>query len=79
VDEKPHLLVTRSVEPHLGGHASDRTIHFGDRNGSLRLPLDLVEEPEWNARGEREHAASLARQASRIRDVFVPERDKRTK
>jgi hypothetical protein len=79
VDEKPHLLVTRSVEPHLGGRASDRAIHFGDRNGSLRLPLDLVEEPEWNARGEREHAARLAWQASRILHVFVPERHKRTK
>ena len=79
VDEKPHLLVTRSVEPHLGGCASDRAIHFGDRNGSLRLPLDLVEEPEWDARGEREHAARLAWQASRILHVFVPERHERTK
>jgi hypothetical protein len=79
VDEKPHLLVTRSVEPHLGGHASDRAIHFGDRNRSLRLPLDLVEEPAWKARGEREHAARLAWQASCILQVFVPERHKRTK
>jgi hypothetical protein len=79
VDEKPHLLVTRSVEPQLGGCASDRTIHFGDWNGPLRLPLDFVEEPEWNARGEREHAARLAWQASRILDLFVPERHKRTK
>ena len=34
VDEDPHLLVTRPVEPHLGRGASNAAIHLGDGNGS---------------------------------------------
>ena len=74
MDENPHLLVTRPVEPHLGRGASNAAIHLGDGNGSPRLPFDLVEEPSWNARSEGEHAATLAWEALRNGQGFVPER-----
>jgi hypothetical protein len=60
MDEHPHLLVTRPVEPHLGGGAADAAVHLGDGNASPRLALNLVEEPPWDSRSEREHAGRIA-------------------
>jgi hypothetical protein len=60
VYEHPHLLVTRPVEPHPAGRATDTAVHLGDRNCSARLSLDLVEKASWNARREGEHAATIA-------------------
>jgi hypothetical protein len=60
VYQDPHLLVARPIEPHFGCCSSNAAIHFGDGNGSLRLPLDLVEQPAWDARGEGEHDARVA-------------------
>jgi hypothetical protein len=77
--EDPHLLVTRPVEPHLGGSSSDAAIHLGDGNGSPRLSVDLIEEAGRDARREGEHAARLAYRTSRNLQVFVPERHGKTK
>jgi hypothetical protein len=48
------------VEPHLVCGASDTAVHLGDRNGSPRLPLDLIEETVLDAGSEREHGARIA-------------------
>jgi hypothetical protein len=63
VHQDPDLLVTRPVEPHLGGYATDAAIHLGDRNSSSRLPLDLVEQSLWDPRREGEHARRIAGRA----------------
>ena len=72
VHQRPHLFVTRPGEPHYGCRSPNAAVHLGDRNGSPRLSLDLVQQPVWNARGEGEHDARVAGQALRNRYGFAP-------
>jgi hypothetical protein len=67
VHENPDLLVTRPVEPHLGGCAPDAAVHLGYRDTATRLPFDLVEKAQWDPWREGEHAARIAGHASRSR------------
>ena len=68
----PHLLVTRPVETHLGRSASDAAVHLGNGNGSPGLSLDLVEQPDRNARRKGEHVARIARQPLGKTHASVP-------
>ena len=61
LDDAADLLVARPVEAHCGCCSPNAAIHLSDGDGSPRLPLDLVEQPAWNARGEGEHDARVAR------------------
>jgi hypothetical protein len=72
VHKNANLLITRPVEPHRGGRATDAAVHFGDRNRPARLAFDLVEESLWNPRCEGEHGAMVALRSSRICGIFAP-------
>jgi hypothetical protein len=70
--QDPYLLVTRPVEPHLDCRATDAAVHLGNRNGSLRLALDFIEQPVRDPRREGEHAVRIACSSKRGCAGFVP-------
>jgi hypothetical protein len=73
VYENPHLFVTRPVEPHRGGRATDAPVHLGDRDGPAGLAFDLVQESLWDARRERKHGVRIARRSSQLPRAFASE------
>jgi hypothetical protein len=77
--EHSHLLVTRPVEPHPRGGATDATIHLGDGHRPLRLSLDLVQKAAWDARSKGEHVATIARLPSRVGCSSVPKAHEKSK
>jgi hypothetical protein len=71
--EYSHLLVTRPGKTHFGRCTADTAIHLGDRNSPPRLQLDLIEQPERDARREGQHDPRIARHSSRNGCTFAAE------